>query len=194
MARQTSTGQSGVFIPKVIGGRRITRTTDNRRNQEDHLDFHLPSRSTRTVKYNPVLRVADNHTDYAVPLYTVVISCSCPDFMSHLRQAASLQSSAVTPWCKHVTTLVWFVASDYRVVCLHRCIDPRSASVADSGCGRWRRSLGCSCQCSESCWNHRHGRDGVSAARGANASRASGGSSTTASDAQRGCSRVSRSC
>ena len=37
MARQTSTGQSDVFIPQVIGGRRITRTTDNRRSHEDHL-------------------------------------------------------------------------------------------------------------------------------------------------------------
>ena len=57
MGRQDFT--DGTLIPKVIGGRRITRTADDRRDQEDHLVFRLPSRSNRTVNYDAALRVAD---------------------------------------------------------------------------------------------------------------------------------------
>ena len=59
----------GVLTPKVLGGRRIARTLtdDGDRGQEDHLDFRLPSRSNRTVKYKAVLRSAHEHELQPIP-------------------------------------------------------------------------------------------------------------------------------
>ena len=67
--------------------------------------------------------------------HTVVISCDCPDFVSHLRQQT--QSSAATAWCKHATALVWFVASDYRIIyelAVNNPI-PRQLQIGDTNAG-----------------------------------------------------------
>ena len=78
-----------------------------------------------------------------IPLREHVKHCSCPDFTKrYLVQGMNTPwqtPDAVTqPWCKHIATAMWVIASDYRVVFSE---DIRVASSAAPAAGAGALSI-----------------------------------------------------
>ena len=134
-ATEVAFNPADVRAPKVIEGRRTIKSMNLRRTEEVDLVLRMPSRSDKTVTYKVGLRVPDEvrRRDGAmIPLREQVKHCSCPDFTKrYLVQGMNTPwqtPDAVTqPWCKHIATAMWVIASDYRVVFSEDIRDASSA-------------------------------------------------------------------
>ena len=97
------------LVPKVVGGRRITRSVNGVRVVEDRVVVQMPSQSSRATNYENVLRVPDAvHGRGLAPLRPIGVCCACPDSSSVWAMAALDRHGASMPlrqsgWLPQIT-------------------------------------------------------------------------------------------